>query len=316
MVKKISFLLFIILLSVNSFAQDITANASTDKAGYTIGDYINYTITVNYPKDIKVYPPFLKDSLKSVSLIRKLAPVQKIRDGKVTDTYKYIIAGYDSAAVTIPPIPVLYKTASDTAMKYITTNPVSFTVSTLAVNKVKGIKDVKPPIKIPFDWKIILLIALLIIILTAAAYYLYRRYKKKKGTAPQKKVVVKLPAHKIALNSLNSLEEKKLWQQGLVKEYHSEITEIIRKYFEERFNFPAMELTTSEANQFLRQKKEAGPVLDITYNFLSNADMVKFAKFSPLASINEEMMKQAYEIVNKTKPEDNTREKTEAQNVQ
>ncbi len=39
-------------------------------------------------------------------------------------------------------------------MKYAATNPVSFTVSTVKVNKVTGIKDVKGPLKIPFDWKI------------------------------------------------------------------------------------------------------------------------------------------------------------------
>lgn len=315
MVKKISFILFILLLSVNSFAQDITAHASVDKDRYSVGDYINYTITVNFPKDLKVYPPFIKDSLKSVTLLRKEPPVQKIKNGRITETYNYTIAGYDSAGVTIPPIPVLYKTSSDTAMKYVATNPVSFTVTTLKVNKSGGIKDVKGPLKIPLDWKFIILIALLIIILAAIAYYFYRRYRKKKGETPKKKVVIKLPPHTAALKSLNVLEEKKLWQQGLVKEYHSEITEIIRKYFEERFNLPAMELTTSEATQLLRQRKEAGPVLDITYNFLSNADMVKFAKFSPVASINEEMMRQAYDIVNKTIPEEKTKVNTEAGNV-
>ncbi len=138
---------------------------------------------------------------------------------------------------------------------------------------------------------------------------------KRKKLTPKKKVVVKLPAHAIALNSLNSLQEKKLWQQGLIKEYHSEITEIIRKYFEERFNLPALELTTSEATQLLRQRKEAGPVLDITYDFLTNADMVKFAKFEPMASVNEEMMKQAYEIVNKTISEEKSKTGREVENV-
>ena len=46
----------------------------------------------------------------------------------------------------------------------------------------------------------------------------------------------------------------------------------------------------------------ANIIIEITYDFLSNADLVKFAKFKPMASINEEMMKQATEIVEKTKP--------------
>ncbi len=41
-------------------------------------------------------------------------------------------------------------------------------------------------------------------------------------------------------------------------------------------------------------------MIDITSQFLSNADLVKFAKFTPLENVNREMMTQAKEIVNKT----------------
>ena len=54
--------------------------------------------------------------------------------------------------------------------------------------------------------------------------------------------------------------------------------------------------------QYLKQVRKAGVIMETTYNFLSNADLVKFAKFKPMASINEEMMKQAIEIVERTKP--------------
>ena len=133
-------------------------------------------------------------------------------------------------------------------------------------------------------------------------YYLYRRYKKKNEGMPVVKKVIKLPSHVIALNSLRALDEKKLWQNGKIKEYHSEITEIIRRYFSERFGLRALELTTSETMQLLRSTKETEPIRDLTEDFLNNADMVKFAKFSPMSSVNEEMMKQANEIVEKTIP--------------
>ena len=306
MVNKFFLILFAFLFSINTFAQNVVARASVDKGNYTVGDYINYSIDVNYPKGAIIYPPFIKDSLKSVTLIKKEEPVQKEDKGNFTTSYKYIVAGYDSAGVTIPSIPVFYKTSNDTTMQTVITNPVSFTVSTLKVNQVEGIKDIHAPIKIPLNWKIILLFVLIILIILAVVYYLYRRYMKNKLASGEKKIIIKLPPHAIALSSLNELEAKKLWQQGLIKEYHSEITEIIRKYFEERFKLPALELTTSEATLLLRQRKEAGPILDITYNFLTNADMVKFAKFNPASSINEEMMKQAYEIVNKTVPEESS----------
>jgi TRAP-type uncharacterized transport system substrate-binding protein len=42
-------------------------------------------------------------------------------------------------------------------------------------------------------------------------------------------------------------------------------------------------------------------VYKIAESFFNNADLVKFAKFQPMPSINEQMMKQAYEIVDTTK---------------
>ncbi len=188
----------------------------------------------------------------------------------------------------------------DSTLKQVSSNPVSFVIHLMKVNKQEDIKDVKSPVTIPLDWKLIVLFILIGLIIIGAIIYFYRRYKKKKaGVVVEKKIIVQ-PPHVIAIASLNRLEEKQLWQKGKVKEYHSEITEIIRKYFEDRFNLPALELTTSEAIDALRKRKEAEIILDITNSFLNNADLVKFAKFQPLVEVNEEMMAQAREIVNKT----------------
>lgn len=301
MVKKLLSILFIILfVSVNTFAQSVTANASTDKSDYLVGDYIHYNIKVDYNKGTLIYPPAIQDSLKNVSIIKSESPVTKGDKGKITTTYGYVLSGYDSVGVTIPPIPIMYKNGNDSTIHTAATNEVHFTIRTVKVNAQSGIKDVKAPIKIPLDWKLVLLWILIGIIVIGLAYYLYLRYAKKKSQQQPVHKVVKLPAHVVALNSLQELEDKKLWQQGRIKEYHSEITEIIRRYFEARFNFPALELTTSEAMDLLNQRKDTEPIRNITYDFLSNADLVKFAKFTPVVSLNEEMLKQAYSIVNKT----------------
>ncbi len=317
MVKKLLSIIFIIsFISINAFAQSVTANASTDKSDYLVGDYIHFNIKVDYNKGTLIYPPSIQDSLSGVSIIKSESPVTKENNGKVTTTYGYILSGYDSAGVTIPPIPVMYKSANDTTIHTAATNEVQFTIRTVKVNTKDGIKDVKKPIRIPLDWKIILMWILIAIIVIGLVYYLYLRYAKKKSQIQHVHKVVKLPPHVIALNSLQKLEEKKLWQQGKIKEYHSEITEIIRRYFEERFNFPALELTTSEAMELLNQRKDTEPIRSITYDFLTNADLVKFAKFTPMVSLNEEMLKQAYSIVNKTIQIVPSAEKEEVSDVQ
>ena len=186
---------------------------------------------------------------------------------------------------------------------------------TLAVEQQAEIKDVKEPLTIPLDWKFILLIAFIVLIVLSLAVFLYLRYKKKKSMLPVKKKIIKIPAHVKALTALDNLDKEQLWQKGKVKEYHSNITGIVRNYFEERFDLPALELTTTEQMQQLNRVSSAEKILDETEKFLNNADLVKFAKFIPIASVNEEMMKQAKDIVSKTIPPEIEKLEEELQNV-
>ena len=100
------------------------------------------------------------------------------------------------------------------------------------------------------------------VIITAIILFIFLR--KKKAAATKQELEAILLPHERAFNQLNILENKKLWQSGNVKEYHTEITEIIRKYFAGRFGFPALELTSGEALEYLKQIEEAKPVLEAT----------------------------------------------------
>jgi len=305
----------LILLSINLSAQSVSALASVDSSDYLIGDYINYTVEVRAEKDIQIVTPFIRDSLKKVEIIKELPSVSEEENGIKSTTFGYVISFYDSAVITLPPIAVQYKTKGSDETKVMLSNPVTFAVHTLEVDQQKEIKDVKDPLTISLDWKFILLIAFIVLSILSASYYLYRRYKKKKAEQPVKKKIIRIPAHVRALSALDNLEIEKLWQKGMVKEYHSRITGIIRGYFEERFNLPALELTTSEQMQQLKKVSSAENILSTTNEFLNNADLVKFAKFIPLPSVNEEMMKQAKDIVTKTISKEPVQVEEEVENV-
>ena len=314
MVKKLLIPILFFTLP-NLFAQTISVGASTDTTDYLVGDYINYEIEIVAKNNVRVFPPSIADSLKKVELISAGKPVITQNDNSKTILYPFILAGYDSAEVTVPEIPIEYKLAGDSTLRKITTEPVSFSVHTLPVKPNEDIKDVKDPLKIPFDWKWFLLWVLIGLIVLAAAYFLYKKYKMKKLEQVPGKKIIKIPAHVRAFAALDELENEQLWQKGNIKEYHSRLTEIVRAYFEERFNLPALELTTTEAMQRLRNVDDARDIIEITYNFLTNADLVKFAKFKPMDSVNEEMMQQAREIIQRTIPEEKVTFQPEEVNV-
>lgn len=305
MVKKL--FLFLVLISVSAFSQNIFVEASVDTSDYLIGDRINYSLKITADKNVYPIRPFFRDSLKNVDILQEPDPVITDSETEKYFEYKFILTRFDSADVTLPEIKVDYRVEGDTTLQSILSNSVNFTIHRIIVSQEEDIKDIKPPVRIPINWWMIALWILIGLILIVVLTYLYKKYFKKK---PVEKTVepkkVKIPSHIAALANLDKLESEKLWQNGFIKDYHSRITEIIREYFEKRFGLPALEMTTSESLNNLAYHPEASGVLFVTEKFLNNADLVKFAKYQPLATVNEEMMKQAREIVNMTVPTNHT----------
>jgi len=91
-----------------------------------------------------------------------------------------------------------------------------------------------------------------------------------------------------------------------VKEYYTRLTDIIRIYIEERFNVPAMEQTTFEILSDFRENKTL--LDDNSYKGLKDilelADLVKFAKLTPLPDDNHLSLNSAYLFVQHTKIEE------------
>ena len=107
---------------------------------------------------------------------------------------------------------------------------------------------------------------------------------------------------------LNELDEKLLWQNNKVKQYYSELTEIIRNYIERELKVPALEKTSDEVIEMLRDFNDAESIettkenIEKLKDLLREADLVKFAKSKPLAPEIEEDRKDAEVIIHNLKP--------------
>ena len=124
--------------------------------------------------------------------------------------------------------------------------------------------------------------------------------KRKRKVLPIEEFVPKIPPHEIALEKLKKLEEEKLWQKGEVKLFHSNTTEIIREYIEQRFSIPALESTTDEILDNFKKVDLNGELKNILREMLVLADLVKFAKAKPLPDENEKTLQWAYQFVRET----------------
>ena len=127
------------------------------------------------------------------------------------------------------------------------------------------------------------------------------RNKKKQEEIIPEPVIIKRPAHTIALEKLDNLDDAKLWQKGQIKEYQSELTFIIREYLENRYDMPALESTTDEITKALRKRDFNKEDETDLQNILQIADLVKFAKATPAEELHQQFLDRAYGFVKKTK---------------
>ena len=130
-----------------------------------------------------------------------------------------------------------------------------------------------------------------------------RLNRSKERTEVVQDIEIIRPAHDIALERLQGLKENQLWQQGEIKEYQSQLTYTIREYLENRYGIQALESTTDEITNSLRDLDfDAEDELSLK-EILQVADLVKFAKATPEASIHERFLNKAFDFVRKTKKE-------------
>ncbi|WP_435414228.1 BatD family protein [Polaribacter aestuariivivens] len=285
-----------LFISIIGFAQDGMVKAEIDTANIRIGEQFQLKISVNETKNV-IIPKLLLKGLEVVDSTK----VDTIKNSLIR---KYILTGFDSGAFYIPQQQIFIKNQA-----YLT-DSLLVNVATVAIDTTKvkkfPIKSIK---KEPYtfdDFKIYLYILLAALaIIGFWIYWFVIRKRKEEEDGPTYRT---LPPYEEAIYRLNELDEKLLWQNNKVKEYYSELTEIVRGYIERELKVPALENTTDEVLEMLRNFKQADTIqtsqetLDKLRSLLREADLVKFAKSKPLALEIEEDRKDAQEIVSNLKP--------------
>lgn len=300
------FLLIASLAHVGLWAQKITVNARLDSTVIWIGSQTHLTFQVSQQPKQKVVMPVFSDNI--VAGLETVEPVKtdtvKSPDGHLLVNQHYVVTSFKDSLIYIPPFPFVLNgdTVWSKSLSLKVVQP--FKIDT-ASNKIADIKSVLSP---KFDWKSFLLTVLLIVViigLLVLLYFIYKRYFKKKPVLNDKEIRLLLPAHVVALNQLDKMKQEKSWQHGRSKEFHTQLTDILREYIERVFNINSMEMTSDEILEQLRGLKleQKATYLGLE-QILKLADLVKFAKWDAMPDEHELSLLNAYLFINQTKVED------------
>ncbi|GHT13713.1 hypothetical protein FACS189426_19010 [Bacteroidia bacterium] len=307
MKNRIIFLTVAAFLWISVFsisAQPVVVKATIDSTQILIGEQTKIHLEIAANKGQALQIPVISDTLMANVEVLEISKIDTtdIGNNRILLKYDYLVTAFDSALYLLPPFKVI--SGVDTAYS----NELALKVSTLPVDvESKQFYDIKEIIKPKFvlmDYLPIILYILLGLVLAAAIAYIIYRIINKKSLIPFKKEEPYVPPHVRAIRELDAIKIQKLWQQGRMKEYHSDITDTLRKYIESRFEVGAMEMTSGEILDKLRGYSDADISYDNLKQILLLADFVKFAKYNPLPDENELSLMNAYLFVNNTKKEE------------
>jgi hypothetical protein len=215
----------------------------------------------------------LPDTFNHIEIISRSAIDSSLQGNTKIYHQSFTVTGFDSGVWVIPPLII------HTANKQAQSTPVALTIipAKLTDSTYHDIRDiimVAQQKTTPWYW---ILSALLSAILLCILAWLW--YKKRK---PKTVVVNKsaLPLLQETLQQLKKLKAQNLFAKEEWKKYYTELTNIFKTYYEQKFGNGALQKTTDEmlmlANQHLSKD-----LLSQLAETLRMAEAAKFAKYQP-----------------------------------
>ena len=272
-----------------------------------IGD--RFRMEVSVEKDIMqmvVFPELDNNSANLPVEILSQSDIDTLdRNGRTQILRKtYELTSFDAGHYDMGHYPILYgdKNVIDTLFS---TEPAIIVVNTIAVDtENETIFDIKAPVDAPFMFSEIagyVFGGLGIILLATAVAIIVARWLRKRRAAAGPEAEPDIPPHLRAIQDLENLHNRKLWQNGKIKTYYTDLTDIIRTYIEGRYGINAMEMTSDQTIRAASHEDIPKSQFEDLKRVLKTADLVKFAKYRPSEEEHEKYYYAMYYFVEETK---------------
>lgn len=292
-------------------ASSVTVKASLDSVNLEMGRMTTLHLEVSQPKGVKGQFPLLS-KINEMGIIPICGDSVELRSPSKIDTvdngnllnikYDVPVQAFDSGYYKLPEF--VYVSGNDSVKSNsvgLKVYPVNVTADTpikpyagIAEPEGANIFDAVPSWMTDLWW-----LWIIVVLAIFAFIYTFRKYRKDGYIIPKKPEPT---PYEVATMSLRDLKAKKLWEQGLEKEYFTELTDILREYLYRRFGINAMEMTSRQILASLKANKELKDKRQYFRQILGMADFVKFAKVRPLPDDNVAAFDNAVKFVEETKP--------------
>ena len=282
----------------------IVVSASIDSTTLMLGDQTDLHLQVTQDASERVSMPVFGEQLQDgIEIVDKtIVDTVTLPDGRLQLNQFLTLTSFKDSLFAIEPIAVA--NGEDT---FWTESMALNVIQPFEVDSSLAITDIKDIEKAPIWWWGIIrwiLLAIGLIGLGIGLYFLWRWYEKHRKPAEEAiNPELLRPADEVALEKLDEIKATKIWKDGKVKEYQTDLTDVVREYIGRRFDVHSTEKTSDETLQAMKPLIEKD-LFDRLKNMLQLADLVKFAKWHTTPEENEQGLKTAYDFVLETKVSD------------
>ena len=282
----------------------LVVSAAIDSTTLFIGDQTDLHLRATCEVGEQVQLPELdKELIPGIEIVDKtVVDTATLSDGRVQYNQYLTLTSFEDSLFYIAPLPFVSDddTVWSESLMLNVVQPFEMDSADMAITDIKGIY------KAPIWWWGILrwvLLAFVIAGVGVGGYYLitYLQSRIHKGEEETAAAEPLRPAEEVALEKLDAIREQKIWQTGQVKEYHTQLTDVVREYIDRRFEVSSVEQTSDETLRAMRPLLSSQKELyEQLRKMLTLADLVKFAKWTTTPDENEQSLRSAYAFVKET----------------
>lgn len=293
--KIVQAVALLFLFSTLCNGAEITSSLS--KASLTAGEIITYNVTIIAPTGANVIPPVIDKTIGAIT-VREWNSSTKKMSNEDSVTISYRITTYVPENCTIPELIFLVVNGSQTDTLKSQSHVLSF--QSVIDKDTVDIKDLKPQLEAGAKpmWLLWILIAVAAV---GIIIFVLMKFFNKKKIAGEKQIPL-LPPYEEAINAINDLERQKYLQRGLIREYVFNLSEILKRYIERRFEINASEFTTEEVVAWLGISGLDTKLKQAVEWFFRTSDPVKFARFIPSQETLDKFMSETMNFLHSTRP--------------
>lgn len=282
----------------------LVVSAAIDSTTLFIGDQTDLHLQATCEVGEQVQFPVLGDELiPGIEIVDKtIIDTTTLKDGRLQYNQYLTLTSFEDSLFYIAPLTFVSgdQTIQSEALTLNVVQPFEVDSADMAITDIKGVYEAPIWWWGVFRW---LLLALGIVGISTGGYYLITYLQARVSKKDEELDAVELlrPAEEVALEKLDEIREEKIWQSGRVKEYHTQLTDVVREYIARRFEVSSAEQTSDETLRAMRpllnDKKE---LFEQLRRMLTLADLVKFAKWQTTPDENELSLRSAYTFVKET----------------